>query len=85
MLYIWYWIVDQVEWEREESGQDLLWGIALSDVVWISLWTSLAKMSQMLYHKITFYVVTLSSVVVQFSCNNEMGADLFVDHSQDMK
>jgi len=39
----------------------------------------------MLYHKITFYMVTVSSVVVQFSFNNEMGADLFVDHSQGMK
>jgi hypothetical protein len=66
LLYVWYWMVDQVECERGESGQDLLWGIVLSDVVWISLWTSLTKMSQMLYHKITFYVVTVSSAVEQF-------------------
>jgi len=38
--------------------------------------------SQKLYHKITFYMVNVSGVVVQFSYNNEMGADLFVDHSQ---
>jgi len=42
-------------------------------------------MSQMLYHNITFYMVIVSSVVVQFSCNNEIGANLFVDHSQGMK
>jgi hypothetical protein len=30
-------------------------------------------------------MVNVSSVVVQFSCNNEMDADLFVDHSQGMK
>jgi hypothetical protein len=77
LLYVWYWMVDQVEWERGESGEDFLWGIALSDVVWKLLWASLAKM---LYHKITFCIITVSSVVVQFSCNNEMGADLFVDH-----
>jgi hypothetical protein len=85
LLCVWYWMVDQVEWERGESGQDFLWGIALSDVVWRSLWTSLAKMSQMLYHKITFYMVNVSTVVVQFSCNTEIGADVFVDHYQRMK
>jgi len=46
---------------------------------------SLAKMSQVLHHKIAFCMVTVRSVVVRFSCNNEMGADLFIDHYQGMK
>jgi hypothetical protein len=29
-----------------------------------------------------YNMVTVTIAVVQFSCKNEMGADLFVDHSQ---